>query len=148
MTTAAAWPTPAGDPGGPDEAQPVGEQCPEYPAAVHGKHREEVEQEHVHVHRHEADDERLVVDDGVVQGGSESQQIGQDKQRTGDDQAHRRPGERDQQLLPRLLREALETSHPADGEQNDVGRSDPEAAGHQNVPELVKHDATEQREEK
>ena len=64
-------------------------------------------------------------------------------QRHGDDQRDERPGERDQQLLPRLVRHALEPRHAPDGEQDDVGRAHAETARHRNVPELVEQHAAE-----
>ena len=55
-----------------------------------------------------------------------------------------RSRERDQELLPRLLRNALQSRHAADRQQNDVRRAHAESPGHRDVPELVEDDAEEE----
>ncbi len=67
---------------------------------------------------------------------------------SGDRQRHRRPGQRDQQLLAGLIGNPFEAGYAADGKENDVRGAHPEASGHQDVPELVQEDASEEGEQR
>ena len=56
-----------------------------------------------------------------------------------------RAGDRDEEFLPRLFRDALELSHPADRQQRHVGRRHAEGAGREDVAELVQQHAEKQQ---
>ena len=58
-----------------------------------------------------------------------------------DRDVHQRPGDGDQEFLPRLFRDALELRHAADRQQRHVGRRDAEGARGEDVAELVQQHA-------
>ena len=63
----------------------------------------------------------------------------------GDDDVHRRARQRHDQLLRRLLRDALQPRHAADRQEGDVGRLHAVAPGGEDVAELVQQHAQEQQ---
>jgi hypothetical protein len=71
---------------------------------------------------------------------------GEENQHDGDHHVHQRSGDGDQELLPRLLRDALEPSHAADRQQHHVGRRHAERARGEDMAELVRHHAGEQQQ--
>ena len=62
-----------------------------------------------------------------------------------DHHVHQRPGDRDDQFLRRLFRNALQPRHAADRQQRDVGRLDAVAPRREDVAELVQQHADEQQ---
>ena len=63
-----------------------------------------------------------------------------------DRHVHQRAGDGDDELLARLLRDALEPRQPADRQQRHVGRCDPVVAGGEDVAEFMRHHAGEQQD--
>ncbi len=70
-----------------------------------------------------------------------------DEQHGRDHDVDGRPRDRDQELLDRLLGDALEPRHAADRQQHDVAGADAVPPGSERVPELVQDDAGEQGED-
>jgi len=66
-----------------------------------------------------------------------------EEEKKGDDDVYHRSRDRDSKFLRRFLRHARHARHAPDGQQNHIGRLDPEAPGHDNVAKFVENDAGE-----
>jgi hypothetical protein len=64
-----------------------------------------------------------------------------------DRQGDRRTGEGDEELLLRLVGNALQPGDSADGKQDDIRSAHPESAGHENVAEFMEQHAGEEGEQ-
>ena len=73
--------------------------------------------------------------------------IHEEDQHDGDDDVHRRAGERHHDLLAGLFRHALQPRQAADRQERDVRRLDAVAPRRQRMAEFVRHHAGEERED-
>ncbi len=119
----------------------------EHPSAVHRKGRNEIEEDEEDVHRGEPDEEAETRIVEPLQRGEVEMRVQNEDQDRGDDDVHRRPGERDQDFLTRVLRHALEPREPADRQKRDVRRADAVAPRRQRMAELVRDHAGEERQD-
>ena len=126
---------------------PARQQRPQHASAVHGKRGQQIEYSQQQV----ADSDPL----RQIRVGR-LQQLRQRNQRllppeperdpSGDQQIHRRPGQRDPQLFSRLRR-PVRTRHAADGEHHDLDRADSKPPRHQRMAQLMQQDRSEQRQD-
>ncbi len=125
-------------------AHPDRQQGPQHAAAIHGKRRDQVEDEEHHVGGGDpAGQGRLrLLELGhlrQVEAGSQH-----DDQHQRDDEVDGGTGQRHHDLLAGLFRHALQRGDAADRQQRDIGGADAVAAGGKHMAELVQHDAQEQ----
>jgi len=126
--------------------EPDRQQRAQHAAAVHGKRRNHVEDRKKQVHG------RKPVDHGNARalhcGKSLGVEVGvcEQNERNRNHDIDRRPGERNQQLLARLFRDAFQPRDPADRKQRHIRRRHSERARREDVPELVRQDAGKQQD--
>ena len=135
-----------GDLGRQNPADPHGEQRVQNPPAVHRKRGDQIEDDEKNVGRGEPAHQRQmrIVDLGEL---ARAHRAERQRQREADDQIDGGPGERDDQLLARVGRQALQAGDAADRQERHFGRLDAVAAGGEDVAELVQHHAEEEEDD-
>jgi hypothetical protein len=108
-----------------DEREAPGQERPQHPAAVHGHRRDQVEGAEQGVDPADQVEERRA--GGGVEHPAEA----------GQGEGDRRPGDRDEDLVPRAPRLIGHLGGAAEEVELDAGDPNPEAAGDQGVAELV-----------
>ena len=135
-----------GDLGRQNAAEPHRQQRVQNPPAVHRKRRDQIEDDEKDVGRGEPAHQRQmrIVDLGEFARAHGAKHEGE---RQADDQIDGGPGQRDDQLLARVGRQALQAGDAADRQERHFGRLDAVAAGGEDVAELVQHHAEEQEDD-
>ena len=123
------------------------QQGPQHPPAIHRERRDQVEDEQRDIGR----------SNPARQGGRgllELCHLRQVEARAQHDDQHQRnhqidgrAGERDEDLLARLLRHALQGGDAADGQKSDIGGADAVAARGEHMAELVRQHAPKQQDD-
>ena len=137
-----------GDSGRPGVVETHGEQGAENSPAIHGKRRKKIEQHQHGIDREQALRERAA---GAAQRSERRPGIGHAqprRQRTRDDDVHRRARQRHPQFLRRLVRHPFQVRDATDGQQGNVACLDAITPGHEGVAKLVQQHAQENRAEK
>ena len=120
----------------------AGQQRSKHAATIHRKCRNQVEEQEIHVDVHQQREEgpgRIEITQSCVVPAQANDGVEDHRDCCG----HCRARQGNQELLLRLIRDALEASNTADGKQDDIGSAHAESARHGDVPELVKEDASE-----
>src|SRR5439155_3912079 len=84
---------------------------------------------------------------GIAQEPGSSAALKNRQEDAGDQEVHRGTGERDHDLLARLLGNPLQPGDAADRQERDIPGADPVMARGQGMSQLVEDDAPEERQE-
>ena len=135
-------PDAGGDVGGLGIGQSGGEEGPEDAATIHGEGGDHIEEDEKDIDPGEIgqDGRGLIEISDIIRGGEAAKE---EDEHSGDDNIHKRAGDRDDELLSGLFGHALKASESSDGKEGDIGSTDAETARGEGMSEFVEEDAKE-----
>jgi hypothetical protein len=138
-------PDPSCDLGGSSVRKSHCEERTKHAPAIHRKRWDQVEQDQDHIYRSQLGEHAHTWALNLFQVLNGSRMAEKENQHNSNDHVDQRASDGDNQFLPRLIGHSLKSGHPANREQRNVGRGNPESSCRQNVAKFMQQDAAKER---